>query len=116
MKVKERTDKINLFASGGKMFTLSANELPSARGFGESVRMMADIGAEEDIVQAFVLDVNAKYLLVSRHGNGFVIPGDACLAQTKNGKQVMNTDAKNVVETARYIAILEYEQKDEPAS
>ena len=55
------TDKINLFASGGKMFTLAANELPSARGFGESVRMMADIGADETIVRAFVLDVNAKY-------------------------------------------------------
>lgn len=91
----QSTDKINLFASGGKMFTLSANELPSARGFGESVRMMADIGADEEIVHAFVLDVNAKYLLVSRHGNGFIITGDACVAQTKNGKQVMNTDPKN---------------------
>ena len=89
------TDKINLFTSNGKMFTLSANELPSARGFGESVRLMADIGADEDIVHAFVLDVRAKYLLVSRHGNGFVVLGENCLAQTKNGKQVMNTDDKN---------------------
>ena len=91
----QSTDKINIFGSSGKMFTLSANELPSARGFGESVRMMADIGADEDIVRAFVLDMNAKYLLVSRHGNGFIVSGDNCLAQTKNGKQVMNTDAKN---------------------
>jgi topoisomerase-4 subunit A len=91
----QSTDKINLFAQMGKMFTLAANELPSARGFGESVRMMADIGADEEIVHAFVLDVNAKYLLVSRHGNGFIISGDACVAQTKNGKQVMNVDAKN---------------------
>lgn len=89
------TDKINLFASGGKMFTLSANELPSARGFGESVRMMADIGADEEIVAAFVLDVNAKYLLVGRHGTGFIVAGENCLAQTRTGKQVMNTDAKN---------------------
>ena len=89
------TDKINLFTSNGKMFTLSANELPSARGFGESVRLMADIGADEDIIRAFVLDLNTKYLLVSRHGNGFIALGENCLAQTKNGKQVMNTDAKN---------------------
>lgn len=89
------TDKINLFTSNGKMFTLPANELPSARGFGESVRLMADIGADEEIVCAFVLDTHAKYLLVSRHGNGFIVLGENCLAQTKNGKQVMNTDAKN---------------------
>ena len=89
------TDKINVFASGGKMFTLSANDLPSARGFGESVRMMADIGAEENIVRAFVLDTNAKYLLVGRHGTGFIVSGENCLAQTRNGKQVMNVDDKN---------------------
>ncbi len=89
------TDKINLFTSSGKMFTLAANELPSARGFGESVRLMADIAADETIVRAFVLDTTAKYLLVARHGTGFIVSGENCLAQTKNGKQVMNTDAAN---------------------
>ena len=89
------TDKINIFASNGKMFTLNANELPSARGFGESVRMMADIGADENIVRAFVLDTNAKYLVVARHGTGFIVSGENCLAQTKNGKQIMNVDDKN---------------------
>lgn len=89
------TDKINLFTSGGKMFTLAANELPSARGFGESVRLMADIGADENIVRAFVLNTAAKYLVVGRHGTGFIVSGENCLAQTKNGKQVMNTDAAN---------------------
>lgn len=90
------TDKINLFTSAGKMFTLAANELPSARGFGESVRLMADIAADETIVRAFVLDASAKYLLVARHGTGFIVSGENCLAQTKNGKQVMNTDAANI--------------------
>ncbi len=77
------------------MFTLMARDLPSARGFGESVRMMADIGADENIVRAFVLDMSARYLLVGRHGNGFIVMGDGCLAQTRTGKQVMNTDDKN---------------------
>ena len=89
------TDKINLFGSSGRMFTLSANDLPSARGFGESVRMMADIGADENIVRAFVLDTSAKYLVVSRHGNGFIVAGENCVAQTRTGKQVMNVDDKN---------------------
>lgn len=89
------TDKINLFTSGGKMFTLAANELPSARGFGESVRLMADIGADENIVRAFVLNTAAKYLVVGRHGTGFIVSSENCLAQTKNGKQVMNTDTAN---------------------
>lgn len=88
----QSTDKINLFVSDGKMFTLAANELPSARGFGESVRMMADIAADAVIVRAFVPNVDAKYLLVTRHGTGFIVSGENCLAQTRTGKQVMNVD------------------------
>ena len=88
-------DKINLFASGGKMFTLSANDLPSARGFGESVRMLVDIGADENIVRAFVLDTDAKYLVVGRHGTRFIVSGENCVAQTKSGKQIMNVDERN---------------------
>ncbi|MCL2331123.1 MAG: DNA topoisomerase IV subunit A [Proteobacteria bacterium] len=91
----QSTDKINLFTSGGKMFTLSAATLPSARGFGESVRMLADIGADETIVRMFVLNPAGKYLLVGRHGTGFIVAGENCLAQTKNGRQIMNADEKN---------------------
>ncbi|MDR0967910.1 MAG: DNA topoisomerase IV subunit A [Rickettsiales bacterium] len=91
----QSTDKINLFVSGGKMFSLAANTLPGARGFGESLRLMADIAADETIVSAFVLDTNEKYLLVARHGTGFIVSGENCLAQTRTGKQIMNTDAKN---------------------
>ncbi len=89
------TDKVNLFTTSGKMFTLPANELPSGRGFGESVRLLADIGADEDIVNAFVLNLATKYLLVAKRGTGFIVSGENCLAQTKTGKQIMNADVKN---------------------
>jgi topoisomerase-4 subunit A len=98
------TDKVNLFASNGKMYSLAAGDLPGARGFGESVRLMADIGVEDEIVAAFALRPGAKYLLVSRHGGGFVIAGDNCLAQTKNGRQVMNVDAKNPAVICKEVA------------
>ena len=89
------TDKVNIFGASGKMFSLAVSDLPSARGFGESLRMMVDLSPDENIVRAFVLDASAKYLLVSRHGAGFIVSGENCLAQTKNGKQVMNTDPAN---------------------
>lgn len=90
------TDKINLFGESGRMFTLNANDLPSARGFGESVRMMVDVGPTENIIRAFVLNVSEKYLLVSRHGAGFIVSGENCLAQTRNGKQIMNVSDDNM--------------------
>ncbi|MDR0449566.1 MAG: DNA topoisomerase IV subunit A [Rickettsiales bacterium] len=88
-------DKINLFGSEGKMFTLNPAALPGARGFGESVRLMIDLGADEKIVSAFPLNQSAKYLVVGRRGTGFVVDGANCVAQTKSGKQIMNADAKN---------------------
>ncbi|MDR1071433.1 MAG: DNA topoisomerase IV subunit A, partial [Rickettsiales bacterium] len=66
----QTTDKANIFASNGKMYSLAANDLPSARGFGESVRMMIDLGADDEIVAAFALNPQARYLAMSRHGAG----------------------------------------------
>jgi topoisomerase-4 subunit A len=105
----QSTDKVNIFTTAGKMYTLSAVNLPSARGFGESVRMLADI--DGDIIDAFVLNQSAKYLLVSRKATGFIVGGENCLAQTKSGKQIMNVDAKNpaalcVVADGDYCAIV----------
>jgi topoisomerase-4 subunit A len=97
------TDKINVFASNGKMYTLSANDLPGARGFGESVRLLADIGAA-DIISTFVLDFQAKYLVMSRHGVGFIVSGESCAAQTKSGRQIMNVDEKNGAVLCRVVS------------
>ena len=56
---------------------------------------MVDIGADENIVRAFVLETNAKYRVVGRHGTGFIVAGENCVAQTKSGKQIMNVDERN---------------------
>lgn len=101
-------DKLNLFTSSGKMFSLACDNLPSARGFGESVRMMADISGDEDIISAFVLNKDKKYLVVSKHGSGFIVLGNNCLAQTKSGRQVMTGDDESVLckeVDGKYLAI-----------
>ena len=99
------TDKINLFASNGRMYSLSVNDLPSGRGFGESVRMMVNLDVNDKIVSAFVLDQSSKYLLMSRHGVGFIVTGENSFSQTKNGKQVMNVDEKNPAILCREVLV-----------
>ena len=39
----ETTQKILLLATNGKVFTLEASKLPGGRGFGDPVRLMADL-------------------------------------------------------------------------
>jgi topoisomerase IV subunit A len=84
------TDKIMFFTSSGKFFTLDGAKLPSGRGHGEPLRLLADIDATEQIVALFVYQQGAKRILASTDGDGFIVNEDDCVANTRKGKQVLN--------------------------
>jgi topoisomerase-4 subunit A len=86
----QTTDKILLFTTGGKFYTLAADKLPGGRGHGEPVRVMVDMDNDQDIISAFVFDPKRKRLVVSTLGNGFVVEEQAVIANTRKGKQVLN--------------------------
>jgi topoisomerase-4 subunit A len=86
----QTTDRVALFASNGRVYTLVGDKLPGARGFGEPVRLFIDLEAEVDIVQLFVVGPELKLLVASSDGRGFVANGDATLAETRKGKQLVN--------------------------
>ena len=66
----QTTDRLALFASNGRVYTLAGDKLPSARGFGEPVRLFIDLDAEVDIVQLFVVRPEMKLLLASSRRQG----------------------------------------------
>ncbi len=86
----QTTDRLALFASNGRVYTLAGDKLPSARGFGEPVRLFIDLEAEVDIVQLLVARPEMKLLVASSDGKGFVTSGEATLAETRKGKQLVN--------------------------
>ena len=86
----QSTDKILVFGTNGRFYTLPCDRLPGARGHGEPLRLMIELGNEQDIVQLEVLKGGRKFLVASDAGRGFVVPEDEVVAQTKNGKQVLN--------------------------
>ncbi|MEJ0062454.1 MAG: DNA topoisomerase IV subunit A [Alphaproteobacteria bacterium] len=88
-------DKILLFASNGRFYTLSADKLPGGRGFGEPVRLMLEMPQEAEIVALFRYDEALKFLVAGDDGRGFVVPAADVLAQTRNGKQAVNLDEKS---------------------
>jgi topoisomerase IV subunit A len=87
------TDKIMVFTTSGKFFTLDAAKLPSGRGHGDPIRLMADIDAADSIVTLFVHQPGVKRLVASSDGNGFVVQETECVANTRKGKQVLNVTA-----------------------
>jgi topoisomerase-4 subunit A len=84
------TDKILVFTTGGKFYTLGADKLPGGRGHGEPIRIMVDMENDQDIVSAFVHRPKGKLIVASGAGNGFVVPEADVVANTRKGKQVMN--------------------------
>ena len=84
------TDKLLLAAANGRFYTLAADRLPGGRGFGEPVRLMADMDGEANIVALLRAAAAAKILLASSDGRGFVASAAGALAETRKGKQVVN--------------------------
>ncbi|MEL7430573.1 MAG: DNA gyrase C-terminal beta-propeller domain-containing protein, partial [Pseudomonadota bacterium] len=86
----ETTDKVLLFNTAGKFFTLNADKLPGGRGHGEPVRVMLDMENDTDIIAAFKHDPKGKLLVASKIGNGFMVAEADVTANTRKGKQVLN--------------------------
>ncbi|MCH7794715.1 MAG: DNA topoisomerase IV subunit A, partial [Proteobacteria bacterium] len=78
------------FATNGRFYTIGVDKLPGGRGFGEPVRLMIDLPNDQDIVDLQVYRAGQKLVVASSDGRGFVVSEDDILAQTKNGKQVLN--------------------------
>ncbi|RJL18023.1 DNA topoisomerase IV subunit A [Paracoccus siganidrum] len=89
----ETTDKLMVFASNGRFYTLPANNLPGGRGMGEPLRLMIDLPNEAEVIAVFPWREGEKYLVASKAGDGFVVGAGDILAQTKSGKQVLNGEA-----------------------
>lgn len=86
----ETTDKLLLFTTGGKFYTVGVDKLPGGRGHGEPVRVVIDMDNDADIVSAFKYQTGRKLLVASTLGNGFIVEEDEVIANTRKGKQVLN--------------------------
>jgi topoisomerase-4 subunit A len=96
----ETTDKLLLFASDGRFFTLACDKLPSARGHGEPLRLMLDLDDKVGLVDVFVHRPGRKRVLASKAGYGFVLPEAEAIAFRRAGKQVLNGEAIISLEAA----------------
>jgi len=86
----ETPDRLCLFASDGRAFTLRAADLPRGRGDGQPVRVLTGLAATDDVVTMFVLRDATEYLVASDAGRGFVADAAALIAEKRTGKQVLN--------------------------
>ncbi len=84
------TDKLVVFGTDGRFYTIPVDKLPRGRGYGEPIRLSIDLGNDSDIVSLMVHDPARKLLVASSDGRGFIVPERDVVAQTRAGKQVLN--------------------------
>jgi topoisomerase-4 subunit A len=99
----ETTDKLLVFGSNGRFYTLTAATLPGGRGMGEPLRLIIDLPNEAQIVDLFTYQPGAKMLVASSAGDGFIAPEDDVIAQTRAGKQVLNVKDDVVAKVCRRV-------------
>ena len=85
----ETTDKLIVFGTNGRFYTIGIDKLPGGRGYGEPLKLMIDLG-EQDPVGMFVHKPGRKLIVASTAGRGFIAPEEEVIAQTRAGKQVLN--------------------------
>src|SRR6185312_346941 len=86
----ETTDRLMIFGSNGRFYTVGVDKLPGGRGQGEPLRLMIDLPNEHDTVAMFPHRPGLRLLVASSDGRGFIVDADEALAQTRAGKQVLN--------------------------
>ncbi len=86
----QSTDKLLIALDNGRFYTLGAEKLPGARGFGEPVRGMLDMDADAQIIALMPYDPAGKLLLAASNGRGFMAEMAELIAETRKGRQVVN--------------------------
>lgn len=99
----ETTDRLLVLGSNGRFYTVSCANLPGGRGMGEPLRLMVDLPNEAAIVTMFTYTAGTKLLVASSAGDGFIVPQDDVIAQTRTGKQVLNVKGDSVAGVCRVV-------------
>lgn len=90
----ETTDKLLVFASNGRFYTIGVDKLPGGRGHGEPLSLMIDLGNDNNVIALLVHRKDKNLFIASSDGRGFVVPENDIIAQTRSGKQVLNVSGK----------------------
>ena len=90
----ETTDKLLIFGTNGRFYTIGCEKLPRGRGQGEPVRLLIGLGNDHEMVDLLIYKPNQKLLVAASDGRGFVVSEDEVIAQTRSGKQVLNVSNK----------------------
>jgi topoisomerase-4 subunit A len=97
-------DRLILFCSNGRAYTLPCDRLPSGRGFGEPLRLMIDLAEGYRPVVLLVHTPGRRLLVASNRGRGFAVDEQELFGHTRAGKAILGLDDGDRASHCRAIA------------
>ena len=87
----QSSDRLTLFATNGKFYSLPISSLPGGKGMGQPIRVHVDMSNESEIVALFVHDPIRQLLLASSSGCGFIVNEEKIVTSRRAGKHVFSS-------------------------
>jgi len=98
MAVLGRNDQPVVFLDAtGRAYTVSAQNLPSARGQGEPLTSLVNPPPGTSFSSVIMSEMDDRYLLLANSGYGFMVPFNELLGKNRNGKMIVKLKADQVL-------------------
>ena len=86
----QSNQKLLIFVSSGRVFTVNPNDLPSGKSNPKSYIYFIETESSEKFVGALIPEENKHCLLASLNGKGFVVDTYSLISNQKKGKKLFN--------------------------
>jgi len=83
-------NKLVVFSTLGKFYTINCSRVSSGRGFGDPISLLIDKNDNEEVLFFKIYEQDKEFLITSSAGKGFFVNSNDFIASTKSGKKVMN--------------------------
>ena len=83
-------EKLLIFSSNGKFYTIEASQLPSGRGYGDPLKLLIDLQDDDKIISLYSFSQGDELVIASKFGYGFIVAFEDLISNRKAGKQILN--------------------------
>jgi len=83
-------EKLLIFSSNGKFYTIEASQLPSGRGYGDPLKLLIDLQDNDKIISFYSFSQTGELVIASKFGYGFIVSFEDLISNRKAGKQILN--------------------------
>ena len=96
-------EKLLIFSSNGKFYTIDASQLPSGRGYGDPLKLLIDLQDNDKIISLYSVSQAGELVIASKFGYGFIVSFEDLISNRKAGKQILNLSSDDEAISSDYL-------------